>query len=185
MKGIFWIAACGVAAVAGIAVQNGDTIGEAMDLAMDRTSFDMSIGDGDAPAPPAPPEPPRLSAEQESDIEAAVARLSEAQAALSAIRANGELSDEERRAALEAAQEERSEALAALREASAGDDPADQIARGVDGAIQGVLSAVEQSEARVERDGRVLEGEERREAIDEAKREVRAAIRELRDEIRN
>lgn len=194
MKGFFWIAACGLAAVGGVAIQNGAQIGSVFSEIAEHDSVTIDVSDGgdftvqrssiDSSAADAAED---ARAEAAAAIDSAVEALAQAQDRIAEIRADTELSDEERAEALSAAQAERDEALEQLRDTEAvSTDAGEQVASGVEQAIQGVITAIESSDAEIRRDGEVLTGEEREQAIAEIRQEVRDRIRdEIRSEVRN
>lgn len=193
MKGFFWIAACGLAAVGGVAIQNGAQIGSVFSEIAEHDSVTIDVSDGGdftvqrSSIESAADAAEDARAEAAAAIDSAVEALAQAQDRIAEIRADTELSDEERAEALSAAQAERDEALEQLRDTEAvSTDAGEQVASGVEQAIQGVITAIESSDAEIRRDGEVLTGEEREQAIAEIRQEVRDRIRdEIRSEVRN
>lgn len=193
MKGFFWIAACGLAAVGGVAIQNGAQIGSVFSEIAEHDSVTIDVSDGGdftvqrSSIESAADAAEDARAEAAAALDSAVEALAQAQDRIAEIRADTELSDEERAEALSAAQAERDEALEQLRDTEAvSTDAGEQVASGVEQAIQGVITAIESSDAEIRRDGEVLTGEEREQAIAEIRQEVRDRIRdEIRSEVRN
>lgn len=206
MKGFLWIAACGAAAVVGATVREAPSIidnvrdyvviendGETVRIGSREGAGDSEFDRAKAQIESSMEGDAAIDAEAEAAAQlealtAATTALEEADADVTRIAADEELSADERAEQLAAALARRDEAREQIEtiQASAEEgDAAEQISGGLEQAINGVITAVEQSDVTIERDGRELTGAEREAALDEARDGVREAMSELRDEIRD
>ncbi|WP_260484109.1 hypothetical protein [Sphingomicrobium flavum] len=185
MKGFFWIAACGLAAIGGVAIKNGSEIGSVLSEVAESDRVIVDVTDGGDIAVRSD-EADSAEANAAEGLDEAIEALSAAQERIAEIRADTSLSDAERSEALSKAEADRAIALAKLTEEPvaepADDQPRSVVEERISRTVDRVFDGIEQSDADVVRDGKVLSGEERAAALKETAEEINQQISDAFEE---